>query len=62
MSLGEQLFLGMVVAVFVGYGILLATLCWLDGRYDKQPRAADRVGNEHGADIGHSAALAGRHA
>jgi hypothetical protein len=62
MPFGEELFLAMVVAVFTGYGILLAVLCWLDGRYDKQLQSTKQAGEQRQVGFGHPGALAGRHA
>jgi hypothetical protein len=35
MSFGEKLYLGMVVGVFVSFGVLMVSLCWLDSIEDR---------------------------
>ena len=40
MSLGEELFLALVVTSFTSFGVLLAILAWSDARYGKSIDAA----------------------
>jgi hypothetical protein len=42
MSLAEKLYLVMVVSMFVSFGVLLATLSWLDSREEKAAQWNDR--------------------
>ncbi|MDB5397592.1 MAG: hypothetical protein JWM91_5098 [Rhodospirillales bacterium] len=35
MSLGEKIYLALVVVMFVSFGIVMGTLSWLDARNDK---------------------------
>jgi len=36
MTIIEQLFLALVLAAFVSFFVLLVTLSWLDGRYERR--------------------------
>ena len=44
MSIGEEVYLGLVLSLFLLFGVLLATLSWLDLRVDKakQPQPAPK--------------------
>lgn len=44
MSIGEEVYLGLVLSLFVLFGVLLATLSWLDLRVDKvkKPQTAPK--------------------
>ena len=43
MSLGEKLYLAVVMAMFVSFAVLMVTLCWLDAREDKMRRKQIRT-------------------
>ena len=64
MSLAEKLYLVMVMTMFVSFGILLATLSWLDSREDKAAQWQDRKtlkaaqrGHNKSQPMGQSAAI-----
>ena len=42
MSLGEKLYLVLIVSTFVSFGVLLGTLSWLDSKEEKVARWNDR--------------------
>lgn len=42
MSLAEKLYLVLVVSMFVSFGVLLATLSWLDSKEEKAARWNER--------------------
>jgi hypothetical protein len=60
MSLGEQIYLAMVVVVFISFGILMATLIVLDERYEKRLKSGDRQAARVPAGAGQSAFTSGR--
>ena len=54
MSSAEELFLTLVVTAFTSFGIFIAVLSWLDGKYDKRVGAASK---EAARDAAHAAEL-----
>jgi high-affinity Fe2+/Pb2+ permease len=42
MSLGEKLYLTMILVLFLSFGLLMASLCWLDAIEDKAQRRRER--------------------
>lgn len=42
MSLAEKIYLAMIVFMFVAFMVLMATLCWLDGKEDRIQRRRER--------------------
>jgi hypothetical protein len=42
MSLGEQMYLGMVLFAFIGFMAILAGLAWSDSRLDRARKPAAR--------------------
>ncbi len=51
MSIGEMLYLGMVIAMFLGFLVLIATLSWLDV---KESRVTDARREPASAKAGHA--------
>ena len=45
MSMGEMLYLALVLAAFRGFALLIAVLMWSDGKYEKQLAAAKAAGS-----------------
>ena len=43
MSLGEKLYLAVVMTMFVSFAVLMLTLCWLDAREGKVRRKQVRT-------------------
>lgn len=59
MSLGEKLYLAMVVSLFLSFIVLMGTLCWLDGknaRTERRRAQAKPVEKSTGGFAGGSAA------
>ncbi len=61
MSLGEKLYLTVVMTMFVSFAILMATLCWLDAREDKIRRKQARTEALDNRQAGGFAKQAGAH-
>ena len=61
MSLGEKLYLAVVVSTFASFIVLMGTLSWLDGREDKVRRKQTRDKALDNRQVGSVAEQAGAH-